>query len=93
MTGLSDDWGCWKIIAMRSPRTLRSSLPLERAQVATVEHDLPGSRCDRAWRDQSQDGQRRHALAAAGLADEAEDLAPADGEVDARDRTDHAIAV
>ena len=71
MTGLSDDCGCWKIIAMRSPRTSRSSASGSVQQVAAVEDDL--ARLDAPGRrDEPQDRQRRDGLAAAGLADEPE---------------------
>ena len=40
MTGFSDEVGCWKIIEMRLPRSLRISSCGELEQVLAVEHDL-----------------------------------------------------
>ena len=60
-------------------------------QVPAVEQDLAG--LDPAGLgDEAQDRQAGHALAAAGLADEAHDLAAVDVEVDAVDRPDDAVA-
>ena len=90
-TGFSDDVGCWKIIEIRSPRisrisssgSVRRSCPSNRISPASIR---PGGG------DEPHDRQARHALAAAGLADEAHDLAAVDVEVDAVDRPDHAVA-
>ena len=90
-TGFSDEVGCWKIIEIRSPRILRISLARELQQVRAVEQDLAG--LDPARRPtRPHDRQAGHALAAAGLADEAHDLAAVDVEVDAVDGPDDAVA-
>ena len=90
-TGFSDDCGCWKIMLIRSPRSLRISSRLDLQQVLAVEDDLAA--LDAAGRsDQAHDRERGHALAAAGLADEAHDLAAVDLEVDPVDRPDDAVA-
>ena len=57
-----------------------------------VEQDLARLDDARACATRPQDGQRGDALAAAGLADQAQDLAPVDVEVDAGDGPDHAVA-
>ena len=90
-TGFSDEVGCWKIMLIRSPRILRIVVVRELEQVLAVEEDLAG--LDPAGPgDQPHDRQAGHALAAAGLADEAHDLAAIDVEVDAVDRADDAVA-
>ena len=76
-TGLSDEVGCWKIMLIRSPRILRiSSLesfsrsrPSNRTSPASIRPGLG---------HEAHDRQAGHALAAAGLADEAHDLAAVD---------------
>ena len=74
-TGLSAVIGSWKTIASPAPRT-RAHLALgQREQVAAVEQDLPADDAPRR-RHEPHERQRRHALAAARLADEPED-APA----------------
>ena len=75
-TGLSDVIGSWKIIEIALPRTSRISSSAELEQVAAVELDL--ARDDLAGAlDQAHDRERGDALAAAGLADDAERLAVA----------------
>ena len=91
MTGLSDEVGCWKIIEIRSPRILRISSSETCQQVLTVEQDLAGLDPP-GLRDEPHDRQAGHALAAAGFADEAHDLAAVDVEVDAVDGPDDAVA-
>ena len=89
-TGFSDEVGCWKIIAMRSPRILRMS------SSETLSRSWPSKMTSPASIRRARATRRRidrlsHALAAAGLADEAHDLAPIDVEVDAVDRPHHAV--
>ena len=86
-TGLSEVIGSWKIIAMSLPRTSRMSSDDSFAQVPSVEPDL--ARDDPAGPlDEPQDRQRGDALAAAGLADDAQGLAVTDLEADAVDGLD-----
>ena len=66
-------------------------LARELEQVLAVEQDLARVHVARAG-DEPHDRQAGHALAAAGLADEAHDLAAVDMEVDAVDRADQAVA-
>ncbi len=81
-TGLSAAIGSWKTKPIRPPRTARISLLGEAAEIASVEEDLPGD--DLAGgRHETEDGQRREALARTRLADQADELAPRDREVDA----------
>ncbi len=80
-TGLRLVIGSWKIIEILWPRMLAHLLVGERGQLAPVEAHRAGDDAAGLRRDQPQDRQRRHRLAAAGLADDAERLAGA------RDRT------
>ena len=90
-TGLSDDVGCWKIIADAVAADPAHLVVRELEQVLAVEEDLAG--VDPAGLgDEAHDRQAGHALAAARLADEAHDLAAVDVEVDAVDRPDDAVA-
>ena len=90
-TGFSDEVGCWKIMLIRSPRTLRICLVAQGQQVLPIEHDLAGVDLP-GLRHQPHDRQGRYALAAARLADEAHDLATVDVEVDPVDRLHRAVA-
>ena len=83
--------GSWKIIAMSLPRTWRISSSLSAEQVATLEQDLAGRDLGRRHVEQAHDRQRRHALPAAGLADDPERLAGHDREADAVDRPDDPV--
>ncbi len=73
-TGFSEVIGSWKMYAMSRPRTARSARSLAPTSSVPVQPDRAGDR--RALRGQ-QPGERHRgdALAAAGLADDAEDLA------------------
>ncbi len=90
-TGLSEVMGSWKIMAMRLPRiwrissssSLRRSSPSKMISPATI---LPGR-----IGDEPHDRECGDALAAAGLADEAEGLALFDVIRDAVDRVDDAV--
>ncbi len=72
-SGLSAVIGSWKIIAMPAPRTLRISASSMLREVAPLEHDAAAVDLDAAGQ-QPHDGVRRHRLAGAGLADQADDL-------------------
>ena len=61
-------------------------------QIEAVEPDRAGD-LGRVFRQQPHDGERRHALAAAGFADQAERRAVGDAEVDAIDRVGGAAVV
>ena len=63
---------------MRSPRSVQSAFSSRREQIAALEADLPGSA--QARRQQPDDGERGHRFAAAGFADDADDLAVVDSE-------------
>jgi hypothetical protein len=63
----------------------------ELEQVDPVEEDLAADDLRRR-RQEASDGEGRHALARAGLADEGHDLASADRQVDAVDRGDDPVA-
>ena len=80
--GFSDPNGSWKMICIFR-RSGRSSSWLSVGDVAALELDRSRRRLD-----QAEDRPAKRRLAAAGLADEAEDLARADVEVDAVDRVD-----
>ena len=72
---------------MSAPRTWRMSRSLQLEQVASVETNA--ARADAARRlDEAHDRQRRHRLAAAGLADQAERLPGEDFEADIVDGRD-----
>ena len=73
--GLSEPNGSWKTICIAAAH-LPERLRLERGDVHAPEDDRPGGRLGEA-EDRAAEGR----LAAAGLADEAEDLALADVEV------------
>ncbi len=71
-TGLSAVSASWKIIAIFEPRTLLELLLGQAEQLLAAEEDLAGDR--RRARQQAEDRHRRHGLARAGLADDAERL-------------------
>ena len=66
-------------------------LGAELEEVDPVEHDRAGDDLARRIGDEARDRQRRHALAAARLADQPERLAVADVEADVVDRLDDAV--
>ena len=74
-TGLRLVIGSWKIIAILWPRSARISSFESVVSSAPVEADRAADDAAGLRRDQPQDRQRRHRLAAAGLADDAERLA------------------
>ena len=76
-TGFSDEVGCWKIIEIRSPRSLRISSLGSLSRSSPSNMTSPASIAP-GRRDEAHDRQRRHALAAARLADQAHDLAAVD---------------
>ena len=91
ITGLSDARGLLEDHRDAVAADLAQLRVRQREQVAAVEHDA--ARLHAAGpRDEPQDRQRRDALAAAGLADDAQDLAAVHVEVHARDRAHHARA-
>ena len=88
-SGLSDVIGSWKTIAISLPRTRRK----RRVGVVDQRLALPAhvaARDPPGQFDEPQQCLRRHALARAALADEAERLAPADREADVAHRVDDA---
>ena len=86
-TGLSEVIGSWKIIAISRPRIERSSLVVQREQVAAAEHR--GALRDAAVpREDPEQRERGDALAAARLAHDPERLAGRDVERDPVDRVD-----
>ena len=89
-TGFSDVIGSWKIIAMSLPRISRSARALIVSRSSPLKSASPAR--DRVpLRVQAHDRQAGDALAAAGLADDAERLALLDREADAVDRLDDAV--
>ena len=90
--GLSEVIGSWKIIASRLPRRSRRVCVGHVEQIEAVEADRAGD-LGRLLRQQPHDGERGHALAAAGFADEAERRAVGDAEIDAVDRVRGAAVV
>ena len=91
-TGLSAAAGSWKTKPMRRPRTRRRLSASRSRRFRPSSLDAAGG--DAAWRrNESDDRQRRHRLAAAGFADEAERLAAADRERHRVDRRGFASAV
>ncbi len=89
-TGLRAVEGSWKIIATRLPRTARIAASGSASRSWPVEpHLAPGDA--RHLRQQAQDGERGHRLAAARLAHQREALARADLEVHAVHRAQHAL--
>ncbi len=79
-TGLSEVIGSWKIMAMRLPRMSRISASLSASEIDALEADAAGNGAAEPVRQQAQHGERRHALAAAGFADDAQRLAGTDRE-------------
>src|SRR5579883_3014967 len=89
-TGFSEVMGSWKIMEMASPRMLRISRSETLARSLPPEQHLAaGDPARRA--DQAHDGERGHALAAAGLADNAERLPRLEREIHAVDGLNHAV--
>ena len=77
-TGLSEVIGSWKIIAMSRPRISRISSSESVEQVAALEQDAARAAMRPAVLASSRMiGERRHRLAAAGLADDGHHLAAA----------------
>ena len=74
-SGLSEVIGSWKIIEMSLPRMLLHLALAELEQVAALEADGAADDAARRIGDQAQDGERRHALAAARFAHDAQGLA------------------
>ena len=66
-------------------------LGAERHEVAALPHDAAFDDAAGRHLDQLQHGHRGDGLAAAGFADDAQRLAPVDGEVHAVDRAHHAV--
>ncbi|MEJ7695436.1 MAG: hypothetical protein WKF78_01985 [Candidatus Limnocylindrales bacterium] len=88
---MSEEVGCWKIIADPVAPDLAHVVVLELQQVLSVEQDLARFHATGSG-DQAHDRQAGHALAAAGLADEAHDLAAVDVEVDPVTGADDAVS-
>ncbi len=74
-TGLSEVIGSWKIIEIALPRTSRISGSDSSSRLRPSNSMRPPTMRRRRHRQQAQDRQRRHALAAAGLADDRQRLA------------------
>ena len=87
MSGLRAVRGVCETMAISVPRTCRSSSSVERREIDAAEHDGAGRQAA-GPADQAQDRDRRHRLAGARFADQAQDLALADLEVGAVDRLD-----
>ena len=90
-TGLSEVIGSWKIIAMSLPRIRRISSSFSLSRSLPVEDDLALDDPARRRRDQAHQRERADALAAAGLADQAERLALVQRERHAVDGLDDAV--
>ena len=86
-TGLSAVIGSWNTMAMRSPRSRRSSLGPRVQNVPAVEQDLPAADLG-IVREQPHDRRDQRGLAAAALADQADDLAARHHEIDVAQRVD-----
>ena len=80
ITGFSEESGSWKIIAMSRPRMSRAGPVVELEQVRAVEDGLAADPQAGLLGQQAHDRQRGDALAAAGLADQADHLAGVDRE-------------
>ena len=74
---MSEVIGSWKIIEMSLPRMRLHLAFAQLEQVAALEADRAADDAARRIGDQAQDRERRHALAAAGFADDAERFAAA----------------
>ena len=83
-TGLSEVIGSWKIIEMSRPRISRISSAESAEQIAAVERDA-ALRHPAGLGEQAHDRERGDRLAAAGLADDGDDLAAIDRIGDAFD--------
>ena len=92
-TGFSEVIGSWKIMPISRPRTLPHLVLGEREEVAALEEDLPADDAPGRRGDEPHDGERAHALAAAGLADQGHRLARAHVPRHAVHRADHAARV
>ena len=89
-TGLSEVIGSWKIIEMSRPRISRISSSESVEQVAALEQDAAVRDAPRGLGEQAHDRERGYRLAAAGFADQRDDLAAIDAVADAVDRADDA---
>ena len=90
--GFSDVIGSWKIIAIWRPRTFSSCWSSSLVMSLPSKSTSPADDLGRRLRDEAHDRERGHGLPAAGLAHDAERLALLDGEGDAVDRLDDALA-
>jgi hypothetical protein len=88
---LSEVIGSWKIIEISLPRILRICGVGLGQEVLAHEADLAADDLAGRARDQAQDRERRHALAAARFADDAERLPRPDLERHAVDGLDRAV--
>ena len=86
ITGLSEVIGSWKIIDIRLPRMPRIVSSSSAEQVGAFQRDGAADDLAGRVRHQPHDGERGHALAAAGFADDRQRLAAADVERDVVDR-------
>ena len=84
---MSEVIGSWKIIEMSRPRISRISLVGELEQVAALEQDAPAGDAAGGFGKQPHDGERGDRFAAAGFADEGDDLTGLDLVGNAVDRT------
>ncbi len=85
-TGLSEVIGSWKIIDDLVAAQLAHLRRLQLQEIDAFEADLAAGDAAGRLRDQAHDRERGHALAAAGLADDAERAARRQREADAVDR-------
>ena len=90
-TGLSEVIGSWKIIAMSRPRMSRTSSSRSSTMFWPSNMTRPPSIRPAGFGQQAHDRQVRHALAAAGLADEPEPLALLELEADPVDGVDRPL--
>ena len=72
--GLSAVIGSWKIMPIRAPRMARISSSLRAREIVPFEHDRARPSACTPSGKQSEDRARRHRLARAAFADEAQDL-------------------
>ena len=89
-TGLSEVIGSWKIIDILLPRSLRRSSADSVSTSRSAEQHRLGLDLARRARHQAHDRERRHALAAAGFADQADGAAARHAEADAVDGAEQA---
>ena len=90
MTGFSEVIGSWKIIEISLPRMSRISASSSCTRSLPSILIEPADDASRRVGHQAQDRQRGHRLAAAGLADDRQCLAPPHRERDVVDRLDDA---